>query len=193
MRLAHRHSYTMQERETLRWQVFKQLTNGMLEILDLVEDLDDDNMSCAEEIRNARDLRDNEPLPVPLQGALSSLWNDPNVQVIWKDREMYSLPDRCVMFSWNSLRGNDGPFQLVVLLLFLGPPLRCRICANGQRHTAYQLRAPNGQYRRNHIQIRRSGGNHCRRRPLRQRATKVATPIFRCHKYPLRRQLEWVR
>jgi hypothetical protein len=111
MRLIHVLSYNLQEREALRRQVFRHVTSGMLRILNLVENLDlsldDDNMSYVEEVRNVRDLIANEPFPVPLRGALSSLWNDPSVQVIWKHREMYSLPNRWVILSWSSLCRND--------------------------------------------------------------------------------------
>ena len=101
MRLAQREPYSLQERETIRLQVFQHLTRGMLRLLSELDHLElslsNDNQRYAELVRNAGDLHDGEPFPTPLYHALSSLWDDPNVQVVWKDRETYDFPARLVI------------------------------------------------------------------------------------------------
>jgi len=89
----------------------------MLRILSKLDDmrlpLSDDNQRFAESVRNARDPDDGEPFPPLLYRALSSLWDDPNVQDIWRDRDSYDFPERFAI-TFDSMadkmtRFNAGP------------------------------------------------------------------------------------
>ena len=65
----------------------------MVTMLDALQQRDgrlsEDNARNAQLVRNADELHNGEPFPIPLYGALSYLWDDPSVRAIWE--EMYQL------------------------------------------------------------------------------------------------------
>jgi len=89
-------SYSLQEHETFRLQVFEHLTRGMVRILRKLDDLgmvlSVNNQHHAEQVQNTRDLNCGELFPTILCHAFSTLWDDPIVQAIWKNRETYGFP-----------------------------------------------------------------------------------------------------
>ena len=65
----------------------------MVTMLDALQQSDgrlsEDNIRNARLVRNADEIRNGEPFPIPLYGALSYLWDDPGIQAIWE--VMYQL------------------------------------------------------------------------------------------------------
>jgi len=130
MRLIHSVPFDAQEIEHYRQQVFNNLTQGMLLLLESMVDmhlkLSAENQVYFDMIEHAPELRDGESFPIFFYHPLKTLWADPNVQKAWYRRNEAALPEKYVTFH---LRAHLDRYGLIfdqssVLLLRPRPIIR---------------------------------------------------------------------
>lgn len=102
MRLIHRVPFSPREIESYRQLVFDNLTRGMGQVLEAMEDMElnvsEENQQHVDTILSARDLKDSEPFPTIYYSVIKSLWNDPNVRQAWQRGNEAALPEKYVTF-----------------------------------------------------------------------------------------------
>ncbi len=98
MRLIHRVPFSSQEIESYRQLVFNNLTHGLSNVIDAMEDMDldvsEENKDLVQMIQDASDIKDGEPFPVEFRDVLRRLWEDPNIQMAYSRGNEAALPEK---------------------------------------------------------------------------------------------------
>ena len=93
----HKVPFSPSESVHYRQLVFDNLIRGLRYLLDSMEDMDlkisEENLPHWNLIDGVRDIRDREPFPINYYEPLKALWNDPNVQKGWAQRNEAVLPE----------------------------------------------------------------------------------------------------
>jgi hypothetical protein len=90
MHLVYGGDYDLQEALSDRGLIFMSIWDGMTRILDASHDA---GYSLSLPNAFSQGYQDNQPFPFE---ALDSVWNDPNIQELWKEQRMTHLPEKCV-------------------------------------------------------------------------------------------------
>ncbi|OJT08510.1 Guanine nucleotide-binding protein alpha-2 subunit [Trametes pubescens] len=97
MRLIHRVPFSSQEIESYRQLVFNNLTHGLSNVIDAMEDMDldvsEENKDLVQMIQDASDIKDGEPFPLEFRDVLRRLWEDPNIQTAYSRGNEAALPE----------------------------------------------------------------------------------------------------
>ena len=104
MRLIHRVPFSSQEIESYRQLIFNNLTHGLKNVIDAMEDMElevsPENRDLVPVIEDASDIKDGEPFPTEFHTILKRLWEDPNVQAAYARGNEAALPEKCVYPSY---------------------------------------------------------------------------------------------
>ena len=100
MRLIHRVPFSSQEIESYRQLVFNNLTHGLHNVINAMEDMEldvsDENRELVHFVEEASDIKDGEPFPPEFRDILKRLWEDTNVQAAYARGNEAALPEKCV-------------------------------------------------------------------------------------------------
>jgi guanine nucleotide-binding protein subunit alpha len=100
MRLIHDVNFSAQEVEFYRQLVFANITQGMKQLLDALDDMDiklsETSLDLARLVDDAPDIKDSQPFPSDYYNPLKLLWEDENVQRGWARGNEAALPDKFV-------------------------------------------------------------------------------------------------
>lgn len=101
MRLIHEVNFSAQEVEFYRQLVFANVTQGMKQLLDALEDMDlklsEASLDLVRYVEDAPDIKDGQPFPSDYYEPLELLWADENVQKGWARGNEAALPDKSVL------------------------------------------------------------------------------------------------
>lgn len=101
MRLIHDVNFSAQEVEFYRQLVFANVTQGMKQLLDALEDmdlkLDETSLEPIRYVEEAPDIKDGQPFPGDYYEPLKQLWDNENVQKGWSRGNEAALPDKYVV------------------------------------------------------------------------------------------------
>ena len=98
MRLVHRDPFSAQEIESYRQLIFNNLTHGLKNVIDAMEDMElevsPENQDLVPIIEDASDIKDGEPFPTEFHDVLKRLWEDPFVQAAYARGNEAALPEK---------------------------------------------------------------------------------------------------
>lgn len=98
MRLIHQKPFSPQEIEGFRQRVFNNLTRGMYDLLEAMQDMElalpEHLVPHADLIEHAEELRDDEPFPARYYHPLKELWEDSVVQQAWARGNEAAVPEK---------------------------------------------------------------------------------------------------
>ena len=98
MRLIHRVPFSSQEIESYRQLIFNNLTHGLKNVIDAMEDMElevsPENQDLVPIIEDASDIKDGEPFPTEFHDVLKRLWEDPFVQAAYARGNEAALPEK---------------------------------------------------------------------------------------------------
>ncbi|PIL30842.1 hypothetical protein GSI_07010 [Ganoderma sinense ZZ0214-1] len=102
MRLIHRVPFSSQEIESYRQLIFNNLTHGLKNVIDAMEDMElevsPENRDLIPVVEDASDIKDGEPFPVEFHTTLKRLWEDPNVQAAYARGNEAALPENLLYY-----------------------------------------------------------------------------------------------
>ncbi|KAI0761646.1 heterotrimeric G protein alpha subunit 4 [Trametes elegans] len=115
MRLIHRVPFSSQEIESYRQLVFNNLTHGLSNVIDAMEDMElevaDENKDLVQIVQDASDIKDGEPFPIEYRDILRRLWEDPNVQAAYSRGNEAALPENLIYYFSDLDRLFDPAYQ----------------------------------------------------------------------------------
>ncbi|THH03623.1 hypothetical protein EW145_g6135 [Phellinidium pouzarii] len=140
MRLIHDLHFSPQEFEFYRQLVFSNITHGMKQLLEALEDMD---LQVSEEVKpyvdlleDPPDIKDGQSFPDNYHEPLKLLWNDEVVQKGWSRGNEAALPDNLAYF-YNDLdrlfNNNYYPTEQDII--------RCKARTVGITETMFKLRS----------------------------------------------------
>ncbi|TBU48722.1 heterotrimeric G protein alpha subunit 4 [Dichomitus squalens] len=102
MRLIHRVPFSSQEIESYRQLIFNNLTHGLKNVIDAMEDMElevsPENQDLVPIVEDASDIKDGEPFPTEFHDVLKRLWEDPNVQAAYARGNEAALPENLLYY-----------------------------------------------------------------------------------------------
>ena len=121
MRLIHDVNFSAQEVEFYRQLVFANVTQGMKQLLDALEDmdlkLDETSLEPIRYVEEAPDIKDGQPFPGDYYEPLKQLWDNENVQKGWSRGNEAALPDKYVVLI--ICKANRMAESSIVWLIFI--------------------------------------------------------------------------